>query len=322
MSESCSTVSMGKMKASVITPVYNQARFIEETIRSVLGQDYPDIEYLVLDDGSTDETQEIVRPYLDRIIYIRHENMGESKTVNKGYRLCNGDIIGVVNSDDPLFTPDALSRIADCFRRNSDALAVYPDWVSIDENGNILERFELPEYSIETMLREFNVMIGPGMFIKRTALESIGYRNESLKYTGDLDVSFRLALLGKISHVHGFLATHRVHGQAASSVGKGVVMADEVFQLCKTSLESPLIPRKLLLKKNKILGRAYFTSSYYTKKGGFDFYKKILKAVSMNPSMFWEYAVGRIWLRLPLNLRKHIKRLLKRDQSFQKKRNL
>ncbi|MBP1750278.1 MAG: glycosyl transferase family 2 [Deltaproteobacteria bacterium] len=313
-------VGMDKMKFSVITPVYNQARFIEETIRSVLNQDYPDIEYLVLDDGSTDGTQEIVRPYFDKVKYIRHENIGESRTVNKGYKLCSGDIVGVVNSDDPLFAPDAISRMADCFRENPDTLAVYPDWVSIDESGNVLDWLELPQYSIETMLKEFNVMIGPGMFIKRTALESIGYRNESLKYTGDLDVSFRLALLGKISHVKGFLATHRVHGQAASSVGKGIVMAEEVARLCKVSLESPLLPRHLLPEKNKILGQAYFISAHYTRKGGIDYYKQIAKALRTDSSFVRKRLIGlaktipyRIWPHLPLILRKNIKKLLKRS---------
>ncbi|MEN6301026.1 MAG: glycosyltransferase [Anaerolineaceae bacterium] len=308
------------IKVSVITPVYNQSQFIEQTIRSVLNQNYPDIEFFVLDDGSTDEIQKIIEPFVNQLIYISHENIGESRTVNEGYKLCSGDIVGVVNADDPLFAPDAITRIIDCFQENPDALAVYPDWVSINEHGGVLDWLELPQYSIDSMLREFNVKIGPGMFIKRTALESIGYRNESLKYTGDLDVSFRLALLGKIEHVRGFLATHRVHGKAASSVGKGAVMAEEVARLCKISLESPLLPRHLLPEKNKILGQAYFISAHYTKKGGIDYYKRISKALCTDSSFVWKRLFGfakifpyRIWPHLPLILRKNIKRLLKRS---------
>ena len=267
------------MKVSIITPVYNQAKFLEETIRSVLSQDYPGIEYVVLDDGSTDETSEVIKPYLDQLKYIRHDNIGESKTVNKGYRRCTGDIVGVVNSDDPLFTSDAVSQIVRCFQDNPDTLAVYPDWVSIDESGRILNRIELRQYSIETMLREFNVGLGPGMFIKRSALEAIGYRNESIKYTGDLDVSFRLALLGRITHLSQFLATHRVHGGAASSMGKGAVMANEVVRLSKVSLESPLLPRALLDEKKKILGEAYLVSIFYAKPFGVRYFKNIMIAL-------------------------------------------
>lgn len=280
------------MKVSIITPAFNQAQFIGETIRSVLNQDYPNLEYIVLDDGSTDETHEIVKPYLSQLKYIRHDNIGESRTVNKGYRLCTGNIVGVVNSDDPLFKSDALQRIVNSFQDNPDTLAVYPDWVSIDESGNVLDWHELPQYSIETMLKEFCVLIGPGMFIKRTALAAIGYRDESVKYTGDLDVSFRLALLGKISHVHGFLATHRVHRQAASLVGKGHIMAGEVVRLCKTSLENPLLPRSLLHERRKILGYAYLVSAYYTEIKGPMYYKQIAKALFVDPSLLRDLFVG------------------------------
>jgi glycosyltransferase involved in cell wall biosynthesis len=282
---------LSMIKVSIITPVYNQAKFIGETIRSVLNQDYPDIEYIILDDGSTDETQEVIKPFLDKLKYIRHANIGESRTVNKGYRQCNGDIVGVVNSDDPLFTSDAVTRIVRCFQDHPDTLAVYPDWVSIDEHGNVIDWLEVPQYSIENMVKKFEVRLGPGMFIKHTALESIGYRNESLKYTGDLDVSFRLALLGKITHVQGFLATHRVHGQAASSVAKGRRMATEVVRLSKKTLKSPLMPQSLLNEKRKILSYAYLVSACYTKMYGLTYFKSIISALFMDPALvkdlFW-----------------------------------
>ena len=293
MSKSWQTVNdRSIMKVSIITPVYNQAQFIGETIRSVLNQDYPNIEYIVLDDGSTDKTPEAIKPYLDQLEYVRHDNIGESRTVNKGYRQCTGDIVGVVNSDDPLFTPDAVTRIVSCFRDHPDTLAVYPDWVSIDASGNVLDRLEVPQYSIETMLREFEVRLGPGMFIKRTALESVGYRNESIRYTGDLDISFRLALLGHITHIQGFLATHRVHGQAASSVGKGDVMASEVVRLSQMALESPLLPQSLMGEERKILGYAYLVSACFTKKYGFGYFKKIAAALVVDPSLVRDLFLG------------------------------
>ncbi len=331
MSESWLTIKNPLiMKVSIITPTYNQAQFVGETIKSVLNQDYSDIEYIVLDDGSTDETQEIIKPYLGQLKYIRHDNIGESKTVNKGYRLCTGDIVGVVNSDDPLFTSYAVTRIVNCFRENPDTLAVYPDWVSIDQSGNVLDWRELPQYSIETMLKEFDVQMGPGMFIKRTALATIGYRNESVKYTGDLDVSFRLALLGDITHVKGFLATHRVHGQAASLLGKGDVMASEVVRLAKMSLESPRLPRSLLHEKSRILGYAYLVSTHYAQTRGLMYYKNIAKALFADPSLLRhglsqafliKKTIGRkttgnicyrAWLRLPLTFRVSMLRNLKK----------
>jgi glycosyltransferase involved in cell wall biosynthesis len=248
---------------TIITPTYNQARYLAETIDSILNQTYSSIEYIVINDGSTDATEEVVAPYIPRIKYISQENMGESQSVNKGYAVASGDIVGVVNADDPLYAAHAVEHIVDCFKNNSDALAVYPDWVSINAEGNVLGKVNVPEYSIERMLDEFKVTIGPGVFIRNSALENIGLRNESLKYIGDLDISFRLALHGNIIHVPEYLATHRVHDEAASTVCKGNVMASELFRLSTTSLASPLLSKELLVKKYRILSGVCKSAKYY-----------------------------------------------------------
>lgn len=244
------------MKVSIITPAYNQGAFIRETIESVLSQDYPDIEYIVIDDGSQDETPAVLQQYSGRLTHIRHDNMGETKTVNKGYLLCTGDVVGVINSDDPLFTTDAVSQIVKCFQGNPGAAAVYPDWVSIDENGKVIEEYRLPDYNIEDMLLKFNVCLGPGMFIKRDKLAELGYRNEAVRYTGDLDMSFRLALAGGLAHLPSMVATHRVHSAAASSVAAGDQMAGELVKMAERALASPQLPDSLKRQQTSILAWA------------------------------------------------------------------
>lgn len=243
------------MKVSIITPAYNQGAFIRETIESVLGQDYPDIEYIVIDDGSQDDTPAVLQQYSDQLTHIRHDNMGETKTVNKGYLLCTGDVVGVINSDDPLFTTDAVSQIVKCFQAHPDAAAVYPDWVSIDENGKVIEEYRLPDYNIEDMLLKFNVCLGPGMFIKLDKLAELGYRNEAVRYTGDLDMSFRLALCGGLAHLPSMVATHRVHSAAASSVAAGDQMAGELVKMAERALASPQLPSSLKRQQTTILAR-------------------------------------------------------------------
>jgi glycosyltransferase involved in cell wall biosynthesis len=249
------------MKVSIITPAYNQGKFLAETIESVLRQDYPEIEYLVIDDGSTDSTPDVVRPYLDRIRYIRHENIGETRTVNKGYQLSSGDLVGVVNADDPLFEDTAVSSIVRHLEESATAVAAYPDWVSIDQDGNVLEFMRQPDYNLENMLATFKVTLGPGMFIKKGTLESIGWRNEELKYTGDLDLSFRLALEGELVHVSQVLATHRVHALAASSTAQGGRMALEVLRLATFCLASPQLPQRIRDQKTDILSHAHYVAS-------------------------------------------------------------
>jgi glycosyltransferase involved in cell wall biosynthesis len=292
-------------RVSIITPAYNQAAFLDETVKSVLGQDYPNIEYIVLDDGSTDTTGEVIQPYWGRLRYFRHDNMGESRTVNKGYRMSSGDIVGVVNSDDPLYVRDAVTRIVGCFKDYPKALAVYPDWVSIDAMGKVIEEYAQPEFSIHNMLMDFKVTLGPGMFIKRSALEMLGFRNENLKFTGDLDISFRLALAGDLAHVPAFLATHREHLNAASASAKGDVMAQEVLRLAQSSLASPLLPISLLHKRRKILARAHICASGYCGRNSSLKRQYMYNALFLDPSIVLTHcflqirqACGRVFRKL------------------------
>src|SRR5436190_713479 len=113
---------------TVITPTYNRASFLEETILSVLNQDYPNIEYIVLDGRSTDNTAEIANKYKGKIVWNSHENKGEHWAVNKGFSMAHGEIIGVVNSDDPLL-PGAIREFVKFMVENPNIVGVYPDWI-------------------------------------------------------------------------------------------------------------------------------------------------------------------------------------------------
>lgn len=280
------------MKVTILTPVYNQGKFVRETIESVLNQDYANVEYIVLDDGSTDETPEILRAYAARLNAISHPNMGETKTVNHGYSLATGDIVGVINSDDPLHARTAISRIVACFKDNPDAVAVYPDWISIDSEGGVLSEAILPQYTIENMLEDFNVALGPGVFIRLDVLRQLGFRNESIRYTGDLDLSFRLALQGKLAHVSEKLATHRVHAQAASSAAQGVVMANEVIALARRCLASPLLPDHLVTRKKKILAYANAVASSYCGENSRERARLIREALALDATLLIEMLFG------------------------------
>lgn len=248
---------------TVITPTYNRARFIIDTVSSVLGQSYKDIEYIVIDDGSSDNTKQLLAPFCNRIIYIYHENMGENKTVNKAYHLARGEYIIVVNSDDPLCDLQAIHTLASALSDHPEALAVYPDWMRIDEYGAPLGAILQQKFTISSMLRHFNVTLGPGMMIRRKALEQIGFRNESLRYTGDIDVSFRLALRGQLIHVPKVLATHREHGEMLTTTGNQQLMKEEVARLAEEAFKSPLLPEELMRDKDAILASVYRKCNLY-----------------------------------------------------------
>ena len=103
---------------SIITPSYNQAKYIRETIESVLNQDYPNIEYIVIDGGSTDETLEILEEYKGKLTYISEKDDGQSDAINKGFKMAKGDILAWINSDDK-YEPNAVTSAVEIFNQNS-----------------------------------------------------------------------------------------------------------------------------------------------------------------------------------------------------------
>ena len=134
------------------------------------------------------------------------------------------------------------------------------------------------------------------MFIRRSALEKLGVRNENLKYTGDIDLSFRLALAGNLAHVPHFLATHRVHSGAASTVARGEVMAKEVLRLVESSLWSPLLPKSLAHQHRKILANAYFSASRFCLK---------------NSPLKWQYNLRALFMGSDIVLSRFLKKCVR-----------
>jgi glycosyltransferase involved in cell wall biosynthesis len=214
---------------SVITPTYNRARFLPETIESVLSQEYSNLEYIVADDGSTDETPTLQAKYASRILWTSHDNMGEAHTVNRGLGMAQGDIVGVVNSDDPVL-PGLVEAVVAAFAHDPSLLVVYPDWVMIDQDSKPLRRMRAPAYDYLTMVRWQWCLIGPGAFLRRSALALEGGRNPAYRYIGDLDFWLRLGRHGPFAGIPRALATHRVHPSSGSAEG-GEAKASEHMRL-------------------------------------------------------------------------------------------
>ena len=120
------------MKISIVTPSFNQGQFLESTILSVLDQDYPDLEYIIIDGGSTDNSLEVIRKYTDRISYwVSEPDEGQSHAINKGWSMATGDIIAWINADD-VYCPGAFSLVAKAFENNPDAVMVIGSGSSYD----------------------------------------------------------------------------------------------------------------------------------------------------------------------------------------------
>jgi GT2 family glycosyltransferase len=302
---------------TILTPVHNGAGYIAETLDSVLSQGYPNLEYLVLDDGSTDATPRILERYGERIRVLSHANIGETRTVNKGLGLARGEFVGIVNADDPL-RPGAIAALVAALRAHPEAVLAYPDWLEIDPRSAALREVRLPQYDIRRMLEEFNVGMGPGVLVRRRALEAVGLRDTSLRYAGDLDLWFRLALHGAFVHLPELLATHRVHPESASVAERGTRMAGEVARVARKCFDHERLPADLRRRRRAILAHAHFVASHFC---GPDWKGRALhrlKSMAYQPQLVPLNAARHLLhlalAALPESLRRLLKRILGRDR--------
>ena len=248
---------------------------------SVLTQDYPKIEYIVLDDGSTDATLETIKKCGDKIIWDSHPNMGETKTVNKGFSMAKGEIICVVNSDDPLL-PGAISKIVSFMMSNPRVGVVYPDWIMIDENGKKIRQVMTHDYDYISMIRLNLCMPGPGTFFRREVVEKLGGRDVRFRYVGDFDFWLRAGLLCNFARIREPLATFRIHADSATVCRTGAEMGHEYIELMDKYYSLPNLPLSVKQAKREAYGNAYYAAGMmcgenrYQKK--YYYQKALLKA--------------------------------------------
>lgn len=206
-------------KISIITPSFNQGRFIKETIDSVLSQKYPNLEYFVIDGGSTDNTVEILKSYGDKIRWISEKDDGQANAINKGIRLTDGEIIAFLNSDDT-YCEGTLEKVSDFFIKNKREFWLSGDYKIIDENGSELRSF-IPKYknlwkkiNPKIALYITNYVAQPSTFWKREVINKVGYFNEDLQYTMDYEFWLRLLKDYKLNFIYKKLSNFRIHNQS------------------------------------------------------------------------------------------------------------
>ncbi|MEM9881564.1 MAG: glycosyltransferase family 2 protein [Planctomycetota bacterium] len=209
---------MNPPKITIVTPSYQQSAFLERTIKSVLDQEYPNLEYLVFDGGSTDGSVDIIERYADRINHWQSEkDNGQSDAINKGLKRAAGDIIGWLNSDDTM-TPGSLDRIARAYVDHPDVDLVYGHTCHINADDRIIRRLvALPTDDDELIHRNRNVFAQPGTTWRKSLQDRIGLLDESLHYTMDCDFWIRAAKAGKLLAIPHHLANLRVHGETKST---------------------------------------------------------------------------------------------------------
>jgi glycosyltransferase involved in cell wall biosynthesis len=198
---------------TVITPSYNQAQYLEETICSVLSQDYPHLEYIIVDGGSTDGSQEIIRKYADRLAWwVSEKDSGQADAINKGFARATGEIVAWLNSDD-LYRPGAIAAAVAELVRHPECGMVFGDVVSIDAGGQPFNIMTFGDWGLEDLL-QFRIIGQPAVFLRRAVLERAGYLDLSYNLVLDIELWMRVAQQAPIQHVPKRWAAARFHATA------------------------------------------------------------------------------------------------------------
>jgi glycosyltransferase involved in cell wall biosynthesis len=204
---------------SIVTPSLNQRRFIEATIESVLSQDYPRIEYIVVDGGSTDGTLETLKRYEGRLLCIAGPDRGQSDAINKGFRRAHGEILAWLNSDDT-YMPGAVSSAVTYLTANPACAMVYGDGHLIDEHGRFIRPFHASgPFDLWRLVYVLDYILQQSAFFQRHALEAVGGLDERLNWGMDWDLFIKLGKRFPIGYLPQPMANLREHGTAKTLSG-------------------------------------------------------------------------------------------------------
>ena len=198
-------------RITIVTPSFNQAQFLGRTILSVLDQDYPNLEYIVIDGGSTDGSVEIIKKYEKYITYwVSEKDRGQSEAINKGLRLATGELVAWQNSDD-IYLPGAFEQIARSFVNSRGIDLFIGNMNLIDEEDRIIENLKYVTPTYKSLLTEGMVLTNQSAFWVKGIHQKIGYLNESLHYGFDYEWFLRVLNIGKGAHVNKTLGCLRMH---------------------------------------------------------------------------------------------------------------
>lgn len=242
---------------TIITPTFNQAEFIVDTVESVLNQTYQYIEYLVIDDGSTDQTSKLMSAYDQRLRYIQQDNVGQAATLNRGWHLSTGQIIGYLSSDDCL-KPTAVEELVKALLDSSETVLVYPDFDLIDASGRVFRLVQTEEFSFDRLQVDLVCQPGPGALFKKVVFDEIGGWNEGLRQVPDFEYWLRASQTGKFKRVAKSLAYYRVHEDSGAFRPVSIDRSNEIIEVIRSHWNAS---QKNQQKKQNALSNAHLIAA-------------------------------------------------------------
>jgi GT2 family glycosyltransferase len=251
---------------SIVTPSFNQASYLEQTIKSVLDQESADIEYLVIDGGSTDGSVDIIKKYAPRLAYwVSEKDSGQADAINKGIARAKGDIVAWLNSDD-YYLPGAVAAAVGAFDANPDLVLVYADMLAVDEHGQTFNTLRYRQLSLEDLL-SFQIIGQPAVFMRRTAFEQAGGLDLSYHFMLDHHLWIRIATQGRILHIPQTWSAARYHA-AAKNRAQAAAFGRDAFRILDWAKTNPNLAPILSCISHRATASAYRVNARYLLDGG------------------------------------------------------
>jgi len=257
-------------KISIVTPSYNQAQFLERTILSVLNQNYPNLEYIIIDGGSTDGSVEIIKKYEKYLSYwVSEKDRGQSHALNKGFEKATGDLVGWQNSDD-IYLPGAFEKVIEVFKNKPNYDVYFGNVYLIDECDSIIRDLRFIKFSPFSLIYEGTVLANQSTFFSKKIIKSYKL-DENFKFTMDYEFYFRIRNSNFI-FIHHFLGAFRLHSFAKTSLISDIGKKEHNKILISNGYNPNSFKFKILKKISKIR-RAFF----YMFQGDFDYMLRGIK---------------------------------------------
>jgi glycosyltransferase involved in cell wall biosynthesis len=250
---------------SIITPSFNQGRFLEQTIRSVLEQVPPPNEYFIIDGGSTDSSVDIIKKYASRLTgWVSEKDKGQADAINKGFRQAHGEVVAWINSDD-YYVPSAIQTAVEMFRQHPDAGLVYGNVLSVDGNA---KSFNLQTFKPLNLLdlMSFQIISQPAVFMRRSVLEQAGFLDPSFHMLLDHHLWLRMARIAPMVYIPETLAAARYHA-GAKNLANTTDFGQEALRIANWMETAPEFSALFQQNRSRILGGAHRLDAFYLLDG-------------------------------------------------------
>ena len=257
---------MKSLLVSIITPSFNQAAFLEQTIQSVLKQDYPHIEYIVVDGGSTDGSVDLIKKYSNRLSWwISEKDNGQAEAINKGIKKAKGEIIAWLNSDDT-YLPGTIAAVVNEFQKVPEAVIIHGDLRVIERDGETINKIRYGEWGLRGLM-EFRIIGQPAVFLRRSVLDKAGYLNPDYHLLLDHHLWLRVAQQGRVIYIPREWACARYHSQA-KNVSQAEFFGKEAYRILNWMKTQPGLQDDLKMNMSKCEAGAHRINARYLQDGG------------------------------------------------------